>query len=570
MRLNKILIASLMVASASASANSFVPEDVTAINFKIDSNSQLKLKNGKFEHKEEKFYQLKELLNSASFSKKIKRLHADKSYDELEAERNAYKLKGKLLPKLANWYSISTTGMDKTEIQDVMDALEGMPFIEFVEYQTPVISTAEQCPAITCEPDLPPGGGSGGSTPDLQSYQGYLTESPLGIDAVYAWNKVGGDGSGVKIIDMENSYNQNHEDLPTPFIRVNDSSDGDHGTAVMSILGAKNDNSGIKGIAYASQLGFYGWGSNTASSISSAANSLTAGDILILEGQINRNKYSGDTCISSDQSECVPIEWLQANYDAIKYATDKGVFVIEAAGNGDEDLDDSVYESKFNRSVRDSGAYLIAATSSNSNFSRMYFSNHGSRIDFNGWGENVASAGNYGSILFNGGTNRVYGDGFSGTSSASPIVAGAVAAVVGHGKALLGKTLSISEVHNLMTETGVPAPTGNKVGARPDLRNALDNIASADFPASPSLSSNWYACQGHNELSWDAVSNATSYQIFVSSLSTPPVNPRYTQSTTGKFLNVGRDSYGWVKACNSEGCSDYSNRVSLRYENYCL
>lgn len=573
MILKKTFIASLLFASYSTAVTAapLVPEGVTSINFKIDRHSQMKLKKGKFIHKKDRFYQLNVMLNSASFSKKIQRLHSSKSYDEFEDERNTYKRKGKLLPKLANWYRIPTKDMTETEIQDIKNELENMPYIEVVEYETPVISIAEQCPT-DCEPDIPPGGGGGGSsTPDLQSYQDYLAASPLGVDAIYAWTKVGGNGSGVKIIDMENSYNQSHEDLPTPFIRYNDNADGDHGTAVMSVLGAKNDNRGVKGIAYSSQLGFYGWGGNTANSIREAANNLSAGDVLLLEGQINRNIYSGDTCNNSENSECVPMEWKQSYFDSIVYATAKGVIVVEAAGNGNENLDAPMYNNLFDRNTRDSGAFLIAATSSNSNFSRLSFSNYGSRIDFNAWGENVAAAGGYGNILFNGGTNSIYGDGFNGTSSASPIVAGAVASVVGHGKAHLGKTLSISEVRSLLANTGVPSPSGSvNVGVRPNLKNALDNIDIEVLPASPTIRSSWYGCYGENSISWDAVSNATSYQIFISPTTTPPVSPTYTQSSTNKFLQLGNDSYGWVKACNTEGCSDFSNRVSLRYENYCL
>ena len=189
--------------------------------------------------------------------------------------------------------------MSQNDILDIYNALSEIPSISIVKFESPVIPIERiACPVIIgCDDDFPPGGGgTSNPTPNLEDSQGYLGASPLGIDADYAWTQTGGNGSGVKIIDMEGGYNSSHEDLPTPFIRVNDNNNADHGTAVMSIVAAKNNGIGIKGIAYASQVGFYGWGSNTAESIRSAANNLNAGDVLILEGQINRDLFENDTC----------------------------------------------------------------------------------------------------------------------------------------------------------------------------------------------------------------------------------------------------------------------------------
>lgn len=43
--------------------------------------------------------------------------------------------------------------------------------------------------------------------------QGYLNAAPQGIDARYAWGFPGGDGEGANIIDVEQGWNFNHEDL---------------------------------------------------------------------------------------------------------------------------------------------------------------------------------------------------------------------------------------------------------------------------------------------------------------------------------------------------------------------
>jgi serine protease len=46
-----------------------------------------------------------------------------------------------------------------------------------------------------------------------RSMQGYLNAAPQGIDAPYGWEWYGGNGANVTIIDIEQGWNFNHEDL---------------------------------------------------------------------------------------------------------------------------------------------------------------------------------------------------------------------------------------------------------------------------------------------------------------------------------------------------------------------
>jgi hypothetical protein len=483
--------------------------------------------------------------------KKIQRLHEKKSYAEYANKRQKFRKIGRKLPLLENWYTIHiTSDMDKEVVLEMYNALVRIPQISHVELESPVVPTQVSNP-----------------TPDLESYQTYLGVSPLGINADYAWTKNGGDGSGVKIIDMEDGYNSNHEDLPAPFIRVNDSHDDDHGTAVMSIIGALDNNVGIKGIAYGSQIGFYGWGSSISNSIHNAADELDPGDVLILEGQINRNINAGDTCNANNQDHCVPLEWAQSNFDAIQYAYLNGVIVVEAAGNGDENLDSSMYLNRFDSSVKNSGAFLIAATNPNATITRSSFSNYGTRIDLNSWGNNVSSAGLFGTTLFNGGSNRTYGDGFAGTSSASPIVAAAAASLQGFNKQTNGTTLEPDTIRGLLTATGTAEPSGVEVGVRPDLKAAIDYFSDNQILIPPVLNGFWSGCFGSNWISWNSVVGASTYRIYVNGV------PTYTHSPSAylfREVSVSTLSSATISACDADGvCSAKSNTVQLSYSNAC-
>ena len=116
------------------------------------------------------------------------------------------------------------------------------------------------------------------------------------------------------------------------------------------------------------------------------------------------------------------------------------MIVIEAAGNGGENLDHKYYKRKFDRTKRDSGAIMIGAGGPPrdgwSDRERLDFSNYGARVDVQGWGRKVATL-DYGDLQrcdADDATDRHYTDEFSGTSSASPIVAGAAVLVQGLAK----------------------------------------------------------------------------------------------------------------------------------------
>ena len=77
--------------------------------------------------------------------------------------------------------------------------------------------------------------------------------------------------------------------------------------------------------------------------------------------------------------------------------------MIEAAGNGNVNLDQAACSGVFDRTVRDSGAIIVGAgqpPSSGVDRQREGFSTFGSRVDLQGWGSGVVTTG-YGDLYQN-------------------------------------------------------------------------------------------------------------------------------------------------------------------------
>ena len=81
-----------------------------------------------------------------------------------------------------------------------------------------------------------------------------------------------------------------------------------------------------------------------ANAIDTAARKLRPGDVLLIELQT-----------TGPRGRFLPMEWYDDVYDAVRAATDRGVVIIEAAGNGNENLDHDAYKRTFDRTKRDSG-----------------------------------------------------------------------------------------------------------------------------------------------------------------------------------------------------------------------
>jgi hypothetical protein len=311
--------------------------------------------------------------------------------------------------------------------------------------------------------------------------QGYLNPAPIGIDAEFAWPRpgnvgyAGGDGATVNVIDMEQGWTLDHEDLAAhgaaqlnPDGAIRDSSRA-HGTETLGVVCAVDNNKGCIGIAPSPgsvNVVSY-WDSTRADAMLAAIGHLQFGDVLLLEAEITIPGLLKH-----------PIEVLDAEFQMIRLATALGITVVEAGGNGATDLDayiDTAGEYVLDRSsdeFLDSGAIVVGAASSAAPHKRLAFSNFGSRVDCYAWGENVNTASSD-----DAGSTAQYTTIFKGTSSASAIIAGAATLIQGIAQASLGYRFSARQMRDILSDplTGTisDAPNIDRIGVMPDLKGIL-------------------------------------------------------------------------------------------------
>jgi subtilisin family serine protease len=322
--------------------------------------------------------------------------------------------------------------------------------------------------------------------------QGYLASAPDGIGAVEAWEKYSARGKSVTVCDIEGNWNFKHEDLPKIKHLGGDLLPGswkDHGTAVLGEMVSKRGRSGTVGICDQARPYVHGaringvW--NTAGAIMAAAKKLKPGDVILIELQA-----------TGPNGKYVAMQYWDDTFSAIRAVTARGITVVEAAGNGNENFDLPIFNNTGLR--KDSGAVVVGAGIPPTNYfgnygsdwgftdystigpprSRIWFSNYGKIVNVQGWGWHVTTCG-YGDAQGGASQNRWYTHRFSGTSSASPIVTGAAVCIQGHAKAKRGSPLTPARVRTLLMRYGTPqvkgpnAPLRQRIGPLPNLAKAL-------------------------------------------------------------------------------------------------
>lgn len=126
------------------------------------------------------------------------------------------------------------------------------------------------------------------------------------------------------------------------------------------------------------------------------------------------------------------------------------------------------------------GGIIVGAGSSTLLHGKLGFSTYGTRVNVQGWGQNVFTLG-YGDFAqYGGDPNQRYTQSFSGTSSASPFVASACVALQSVALAITGIPLTPLEMRQLLIDTGrAQGGPGGHIGPFPDLRAAINEYFSA-------------------------------------------------------------------------------------------
>ncbi len=331
-------------------------------------------------------------------------------------------------------------------------------------------------------------------TPSWRSRQGYLDAAPGGVHTSALAGVAGAKGARVRVFDAEEDWETGHIDRPIAFSSVvfgpttaAAGADQDHGTAVMGIIAAREDAVGVTGIAPDATVGLVRFEPNFSNShmtIQNAVDTLKmkGGDILVLP--IDRKGPLGKQ---------IAIEWWPDDFSAIKYATGKGVIVVEAAGNSGENLDLTDYDTRlpgfslgwsnpFKRGAMDSGAILVGAgappNGADPDRSRHRDSNYGTSVDVQGWGADIVTTG-YGDLTKGSDTTKFYAANFGKTSGSTAMVAGVLACVQGARIAAGRAPWTPSEARNALRTTGSPqqasttSPLSERIGSRPNLAQLL-------------------------------------------------------------------------------------------------
>ncbi len=389
-------------------------------------------------------------------------VHGLTQAEATELSIDASRKSGEASINMANWYRITVPA--EATIQALADLRA-----------SPLVSYAAKAP----EPVAPP------ATPDFFPYQNYLDPAPTGIDSEFALADPATRGSGVTVVDLEYAWTRTHEDLQLPpstdmgegqYIQYTAFAD-EHGTAVFGIMAARDNGFGVTGavpditLKGISPTMSPGYGYNPAGALAFLASRLTAGDVVLIEQQLN-GPGPGTT-------DYVPLEWNQASFDAIKQLSNMGVVVVETGGNGGYDLDSPELLGRFDRNTRDSDAILVGAGDSVTR-APLWFTSRGSRIDLQGYGNNIFTTGGNGNLQGAGpGQEDIrYTNNFGGTSGAGPIVTSAVVSVLSFLKSKGRPPMTADQLVSLLRATGTPqgSPGTGQIGPLPNIRGALNGI----------------------------------------------------------------------------------------------
>jgi serine protease len=383
-----------------------------------------------------------------------------KSPQDLRKEYKELKSQGKSVADLSQYAELKLPKGSNTE--ELIRQLKTLSFVEDAYVRPPLVLTQT-------------------TTPSFVSNQRYRHAAPTGVGMTGLLKWPGSRGEMVRVAFIESGWDKDHEDVTqmkntSRWLSSPAGASGrqnEHGTAVASIIAGDENYFGVTGLVPRAQL--YGASTqsiSTAEAIRRATSIMSAGDVITASMAYRINGHH------------LPLEWNRSDYDAIRNAIAKGIMVFLAAGNSGSNLSDpSQFVQPFPQGRADSGAVVVGAGAgcgqqTPPQRSRLNFSNYGARVNLQGWGNCVTAAG-YG-VSYSRGTNvnTYYTHYFSGTSSATPIVAASAAAFSSAFEKLNGSSPSPAYVKNHFRATGTPqsylsGSLGGNIGPQPNLAKAF-------------------------------------------------------------------------------------------------
>lgn len=424
-----------------------------------------------------------------------------------EAAAEAHSRTGEPVPDMASWYVLRLPA--DTDVDAVLAELRALPEIVHADPAPNPAPPPSPAPVQVAEPTPPVP-----RTPDFIGMQRYFrSAAENGIDADFSRADPRLRGAGIKIVDFEYDWNEDHEDLQLPnpgtelggaqFAKYKGFND-QHGTAVMGILGAIDNKYGVTGGVPDAEL--YGLSPSRNNPQQSYAAGASLAYLAALQGeQGNPFLQPGDAVLLEQQggqvipdSDCPvrpgtcysPLEWNAAVHEAVTLLSSMGVNVVATGGNGYNSTDHPAYTrdgQPWFRPENHSGSIFVGAGNSSTR-ERLSYSNHGPRFDLQGWGQGITTTGHGGmSTSFwptTGGDdpatlNFRYTSSFGGTSGAGPIVTTAVVAIQSYLRATGQEPWSAQEIADVLKATGQPQgpnTAAQHIGALPNLEAALKQI----------------------------------------------------------------------------------------------
>ena len=299
-----------------------------------------------------------------------------------------------------------------TDLAKVRKAVQGLPGLRFVEDNATFSATV---------------------TPNDAQYASQYGPPMMGFPA--AWGQAGYGSSSVTVAVIDSGIRRTHQDFQsTRILQGRDYVNGDmdpaddcgHGTHTAGTVGATTNNAlGVAGMSQATILPI---------KVLDAPDVLgrCSGSANWIADAIRLAADSGAKVIS--MSIGGPDSTVER--DAVQYAYSKGVYIVAAAGNGGSD-----------NGVDYPGAYAesIAVAALESNKARASYSDGGPQVDVAAPGSNVLST-TY--------TNDSSYGNMSGTSMATPHVAGALALALSCAPAGTTRTTITNALYNTAEDLG--------------------------------------------------------------------------------------------------------------------